>query len=354
MSFSSLLPAPVHSGKTGSNASGELLVNALVDDGDAVASDQYSAMVSRVTLHDFIPLRQRDFNMAIPLPSESEVARTAKKTWSHFQSLIGEVEQKSAGGRTEDELVVLPGGKRLHIVTAQHDPLQPKKASRSKKSYAPSNEDEPIQPILHTTSAGDNPSPPVDKRAWQIPSFVSQWKNPKGYTTALRGAGSVVAGNSGGEVTDGFVALADALEAADREARVRLQLKREAKVVELNRAVREREQKLNKIMKSVPRRGVPLHERDVSERIALDTGPRPTANRSHEGVAYDSRLFTKGATTQRQTESLYDNPLFVQQDIDSIYRPRKTGRGEATEDESLGTGPIEFTPAEEQNGDSER
>lgn len=47
-------------------------------------------------------------------------------------------------------------------------------------------------------------------------------------------------------------------------------------------------------------------------------------------------------------ENAYDNPLFVQQDIDSIYRLKYSKRkGNIDEDESImSNGPIEFTKAE--------
>ena len=58
--------------------------------------------------------------------------------------------------------------------------------------------------------------------------------------------------------------------------------------------------------------------REVSEKVLLGTAK---ATKQPE-LNYDSRLFVKGARlpAKRPEDQVYDNPLFVQQDIDTIYR----------------------------------
>lgn len=376
MSFSSLLPAPKHRdlGPQDGYEKGRIIVKALTDaDDEADAPNANSSsgsdtlektfrdVASRVQLQDFIPLRQRNFNLSIPYPSEEEMNKTYTRTFNHFQKLLA----KSKKNHVDDdpnEIAIMANGRKIHVVTRSQDPLQPKMSKRAKKVYVPSNEEETVQPQLHISSnfAGQQVSKEM-KKDWEIPKFVSQWKNPKGYVIQSRGAKT---GGSSQEINEGFVDLANALEQADKEARLRLQLKKEAKVIELNRAMREREEKLNQIAQEVRQnrsylRGSEgkrsLRQRDISEKVDMYQNDGRYSkkhkgnNYSNNTVSYDSRLYTKGVMNAKQrAENVYDNPLFAQQDIDSIYRV-KYNKNKDSDDEGenvMSNGPVEFTKAE--------
>ena len=260
MSFSSLLPSPKHEIKSTKNVheTGKTIVKALTDDKDEVVQTQkseaesiensFNNIASRVQLRDFIPLRQNNFDLEIPYPSTEEINRTYKRTYEYFQSLLDKNIKRPVSNAV-NETITVGNGRKIHVVTKVQDPLQPKMIRSAKKVYVPSNEEESIQPQLYMSSntSGQEISKEM-KNEWKIPSFVSQWKNPKGYAISSRGDGQ-----PGGsyEINQGFIDLANALEQADKEARIKLQEKKEAKVRELNRAMKEREQKLNRVAKEV-------------------------------------------------------------------------------------------------------
>lgn len=372
MSFSSLLPLPKYDvqQKENSNERGKLMVKALTDEDaeiDQVEGDNltesFKNIASRVQLNDFIPLRQKNFNLEVPYPTQEEITKCYSKTYTHFQKLLAKSSKNYVEDRG-DETITMPDGRRIHVVTKTQDPLQPKMSKSAKKIYVPSNEEETVQPQLHVSSnsTGQTVTPQM-KKDWQIPTFVSQWKNPKGYAISSRGANGV-SGESQ-DISEGFVNLANALEEADKEARLKLQIKKEAKVIELNRAMKERESKLNEIAKNVRAQRPYLHPdraaergkrslegRDISEKVELYQNrtkkPKPNV------VSYDSRLYTKGVSSgKNRSENVYDNPLFAQQDIDSIYRVKvnkKNGtagaEGDAEGEDIMSNGPVEFTKAE--------
>lgn len=367
MAFSSLLPSPKHDIKSIENdhEASKNIVRALTDDKDESDQPQdseanrieklFSNIASRVRLRDFIPLRYENFDLEIPYPSAEEINTTYKRTYEHFQSLLAKNMKRPVSVAT-NETITAGDGRKIHVVTKVQDPLQPKMIKRAKKVYVPSNEEEPIQPQLYVSSntAGQEISKEM-KNEWRIPSFVSQWKNPKGYAISSRGDGQH---GESQEVNQGFIDLANALEKADKEARLKLQEKREAKIKELNRAMKEREQNLNRIAKEVRRNRLAsgrnyqssdsklLNSRDISERVKLY---QTETTKKKNTVNYDSRLYTKGIMSGKsRLENAYDNPLFVQQDIDSIYRVKYNKSKNNSEDgeDIMSNGPVEFTKAE--------
>lgn len=368
MSFSSLLPAPKNNvqQKEDSYERGKSMVKALTDDDvetDQVEGDNltesFKSIASRVQLNDFIPLRQKNFNLEVPYPTQEEINKCYSKTFTHFQKLLAKSGKNYVEDRG-DETITMPDGRRIHVVTKSHDPLQPKMHKSAKKIYVPSNEEETVQPQLHVSSnsTGQVITPQM-KKDWHIPTFVSQWKNPKGYAISSRGESGVTGESQ--DISEGFIDLANALEEADKEARLKLQIKKETKVIELNKAMREREAKLNEIAKDVRSNRPHLHPeraaernkrsldgRDISEKVELyqtrTKKPKPNV------VSYDSRLYTKGVSSgKNRSENVYDNPLFAQQDIDSIYRVKvnkNKGGGDDDGENIMSNGPVEFTKAE--------
>ncbi|CAL9729069.1 pre-mRNA-processing protein 45 [Monosporozyma unispora] len=368
MSFSSLLPPPKHGAqqKDKLHERSRLIVKALTDEDDE--SDQpegdeltesFNNIASRVQLNDFIPLRQRNINLEVPYPSQEEINKCYSKTFAHFQKLLAK-SNKNYVEDNKDETITMSDGRRILVVTKTSDPLQPKMTKSAKKIYVPSNEEEGVQPQLHVSSnsTGQTVTPQM-KKDWQIPTFVSQWKNPKGYAISSRGDNGV--NGESQEINEGFIDLANALEEADKEARLKLQIKKEAEVIELNKAMRERELKLNKIAKEVranrpylhPQRAAAqsrrfLQGRDISDKV--NPYQHEAKKRKPNVVTYDSRLYAKGASSgKNRSENVYDNPLFAQQDIDSIYRVKvnKNKNGNDDGENIMSNGPIEFTKAEQ-------
>ncbi|SMN21494.1 similar to Saccharomyces cerevisiae YAL032C PRP45 Protein required for pre-mRNA splicing [Maudiozyma saulgeensis] len=414
MSFSSLLPAPLHSGTRSSQNQRnrhkeESKVNALLKDEDNNINDDepneidviHRQIASNVKFEDFIPLRQRNFAMEIPLPTEDAIRQTKEKTLA-FLNRLQRDDSKSSGniiGKKTDATIMKIGNRSVKVVTPVQDPLQPSRFKRTGKIYTPNvNQDKGPTTILHDLSSTTNPGKAIsaeERSKWKIPTFVSQWKNPNGYTVDR------VTGNGEGsgikDINSGFSELSEALEDADRKAKQHLQEKNEAKRIAYENEVAEKEARLKELANRrryngshnneplrIEKPTTPSHVnnkksndnksngiliqklrniakqegRDISEKIILGTAKATAVPEMN----YDSRLYMKGAqsSARRHGEQLYDNPLFAQQDIESIYRTNYNKLDDQIETESgegdimnkvnketgnMNRGPIEFTKA---------
>lgn len=102
--------------------------------------------------------------------------------------------------------------------------------------------------------------------------------------------------------------------------------------------------------------------REISDKVIL--GAAKASDTS--GLQYDSRLYAKAAaaSSQKSSDQVYDNPLFLQERLNTMYRPNFSQIPEALVDSSVQThngtadsealglkrareGPVEFTEAEE-------
>ena len=337
---------------------------------DAVDTTLVAKPHVNIDVQDLIPLRQRNFNLEIPLPTAQEIKETKERTSNYFNRLMSNLLSKQTiANRQPNEQAgetLTISGRRVKISVANVDPLQPAKFKRASKIYTPDMGDDSArtQPLLHPGNGANSDKLSAEERAkWRIPTFVSQWKNPGGFTVSRSnigdGSGNRKAGEGGDipEINTKFIELSDALDKANDEAKVRLQMKYEARKIKLEEGVKLREEKIRalatrrrnyKVAKryssnngrsSYARGGKEeqtgeansngvlverLRElahregREVSEKVLLGTAK---ATKQPE-LNYDSRLFVKGARlpAKRPEDQVYDNPLFVQQDIDTIYR----------------------------------
>ena len=373
MSFSSLLPPPIHSGNGNPQNQRnrnieESKVNALLKGGNNNKKEDISDQIdiihrqiaSNVKFEDFIPLRQRNFDMEIPLPTSDSIRETKEKTLSFLQRLQRDDIKSSDNtvGKEIEATTMKIGNHSVKVVTPVQDPLQPSRFKRTGKIYTPNvDQDKGPTTILHDLSSTANSSKAItaeERSKWKIPAFISQWKNPNGFTVDR-----VTGSSEGGEIkdiNDGFSELSEALEIADRQAKQRLQEKNKAKRIAYEKEVSEKEAKLKELANRRRYNGSgheplriekptgPSHEnsmnnntkkptgillqklrniakqegRDISEKVILGTAKATTVPE----LNYDSRLYMKGAqsSAKQHGEQLYDNPLFAQQDIESIYR----------------------------------
>ena len=396
--FSSQLPLPKHSkpNKSQENEKEQIKADILLHNNnnkdDETVNDQidiiHRQIASNVKFEDFVPLRQRNFNIEIPLPSSESIQETQSRTLQFLSRLQNGTESK-------DDIVTKIGNREIRMSKPVQDPLQLSRFKRTGKIYTP-NLDQNVTPttILHDKSNGKTSKISAEEREkWKIPTLVSQWKNPNGYTIDR------VIGNGEGseikEINSGFSDLSEALEKADHDAKVRLQEKNELKRIEYEKEVTARENKLkqlaenrrkrieqrtishkeplriekgesksssnngNKILINKLRNIAKQEGRDISEKIILGAAEATKT----PAMNYDSRLYMKGAASnaRRHEEQLYDNPLFVQQSIDSsIYRTdynkldeqidTETGQTDIMskvrkETGTINRGPIEFTKA---------
>ena len=447
MLFSSLLPVPKHSKKPDSNAdktykerNREATLQAILkesskknDKDDSTASTNIldSTMMDGVSFQDFVPLRQRNFNMEIPLPTQQQIDETFQRTKKAFDKIVMlnakpassiiQSSQKANENAYEVQHSSLTGdgaikSRVFKIVQHAHDPLQPN-TIKAKKVIAPVIE-EGQTPIFHKTDTGVTTEKTLTKEErdqWNIPTAISSWKNPNGYTVELDTRLALDArfnknNMQAYEINEKFSQLSSALENADKKARQRLKLKAEAKRQLAEEQLREKEENLkllaqkarvererslkgrykgsitengdssdaasaryavNKIRKKEIEKDIRkskmstvdrLRElayaqgRDISEKVVLGAAK---ATETAE-VNYDSRLFSKGANAQakRSEDQVYDNPLFVQQNINNIYRTNLTKLDNVIQEEdnigdnsnnnstAVNSEPIQFTEAE--------
>ena len=113
--------------------------------------------------------------------------------------------------------------RNIQMVPAKLDPLMPPKHKHVKAPRGPA--DDPV-PVLH--------APPTkltkeEQEAWVIPTCISNWKNPRGYTIPLdkrlAADGRGLLDSSSSVNTNNFAALAESLSIAERQARQEVRLR---------------------------------------------------------------------------------------------------------------------------------
>ena len=121
----------------------------------------------------------------------------------------------------------------IKIVEKQVDPMLPPKWKNNQKT--PSLPADELTPILHTTSS--NKISIEDQKFWKIPSAISNWKNPKGFTIEIDKRLSSLGPNKNENEDENevllnskFVDLSKSLDEADKNARESLKQKRTLKI----------------------------------------------------------------------------------------------------------------------------
>ncbi|CAI4054275.1 hypothetical protein N7582_000032 [Saccharomyces uvarum] len=368
--FSSRLPPPKHSQPQASTAlSSDRLEPAILT----------NEIAQSVKLDDFIPKRQSNFELSVPLPAQTDIQECAARTKSYIQRLVNAKMSNSnnkASSRYVTEThqaptsLTLSNGRQIEVVSKQMDPLLPRfVGKKARKVVAPTASDE-VVPVLHM--GGGNDTGEADPNDWKIPAAVSNWKNPNGYTVALERRVGKAAADNERVINDGFMKLSQALEGADKKARQEIKSKMDLKRRAMEQEALAKESKLKELSQrarqhhGVPQTGAVVKPkkqmstvarlkelaysqgRDVSDKVILGAAKRS----EQPDLQYDSRFFTRGAnaSAKRHEDQVYDNPLFVQQDIDTIYKTNYEQLDQAvnakSEGDSRSHGPIQFTKAE--------
>ncbi|CAI4037081.1 hypothetical protein SMKI_01G0380 [Saccharomyces mikatae IFO 1815] len=335
-------------------------------------------IAKNIKLDDFIPKRQSNFELSVPLPTKADIQECTARTKSYIQRLVN-AKLSNSNNRASSRYVtethqapadlILNNGRHIEVVSKQMDPLLPRfVGKKARKVVAPAENDE-VVPVLHM--GGSNDKEEADPNDWKIPAAVSNWKNPNGYTVALeRRVGK--SSNNESNINDGFAKLSEALENADKKARQEIKSKMELKRIAMEQEALAKESKLKELsqrsryhnvssqtgavvkpkkqMSTVARLKELAYSqgRDVSEKVILGAAKRS----EQPDLQYDSRYFTRGAnaSAKRHEDQVYDSPLFVQQDIESIYKTNYEQLDQAVNLKSKGAngshGPIQFTKAE--------
>lgn len=388
MNFSSLLPPPKNTINSDDleilEQDHDIIIQSLLNrkQGGDKPNNNISFIGANVAkFNEFVPLRQSNFyGVDAPMPTKEEIRSCHDRTKETIDRLLHRVTNKGSNKNEATVKKVTIGNRKVNIQGKVNDPLQPARHKNiSNKIIAPMV-DEPT-PILHAT---DDPATQrlnkEDRAKWNIPTAVSSWKNPLGYTVALEhraahGRSPQPITNASNKISE----LVSALDEADQEVRESIkqenELKRKQKLEEARikeeklKAIADRSRIRSKRQNEKPRESrydgknkrakttnndkkstverlkelAYAQGREVSEKVILGAA-KATTSGSTNTVQYDSRFYSKGAnaTAKRSEEQIYDNPLFVQQDIDSIYRVNAKGIDEANEVTSK-RGPIQFT-----------
>ncbi|CCD26328.1 mRNA splicing protein PRP45 NDAI_0H01540 [Naumovozyma dairenensis CBS 421] len=379
--FTSRLPPPtktVHADSEIYQRSNERIVERLIKQPITVSSQ---SVANKLNFQDFLPLRQRNFDIEIPLPNAEEIRKATNKTKKVFDSLLQnklESNGTSVANKNHKNVSsnVVRYGKsgtsnvvEMEIVEAVQDPLQPSR-KKFRKAVAPISGEE-VTPIYN--SSNEKKLTKEEIRKWNIPSAISAWKNPNGYTISLDkrlGGKRSLAPN---EVSSKFTDLSDALELADKRAREELSHRNERRKLLASHSgtpVQERDGKrlynagpekttgtehakikaeekelvsrygerrnkndvAQRLRKLAYAAGTSLSDKVISGTVAASKTPR---------VDYDTRLYSKGNKVHsKNSEPFYDDPLFVQQDIENIYRTKDTTSIPPTSAEAR---PVAFT-----------
>lgn len=329
------------------------------------------------SLEDVIPLRQREKNISLAKPSEEEVQATTERTRKALDIILQQKLGKATANvntsknpsfvkyTSSNILDDKPTSSRIiKIMDVQEDPMAPVKFKQKKQMARPPS---PPAPVLH---APTRKATAEEQKQWYIPPAISNWKNPNGFTIALDKRLAVDGrdpnrDNTEGEVNENFVNLATALDEADKKAREDIKIRNAMRKKLAEKENREKEEKLRLLAQKAReertgyQRGEAveyenddarkraqireerrkkaekelrmsrmgneqrmktmvssLGDRDVSERTQLGLA-KPTNSAENQ---FDSRLFSKSTQVTNSEDQVYDNPLFVQQAVNSIYK----------------------------------
>jgi len=341
----------------------------------------------QASLEDVIPLRQRQKNISLARPSEEEVKATTERTQRALDLRLQQINNTAALKSKKDQkpeyvkytssniMDDKPNSSRMiKIVDVQEDPMAPIKFKQKKQLARPPS---PPAPVLH---APTRKATAEEQKQWYIPPAISNWKNPNGFTIALDKRLAVDGRdpnreNTNGEVNKNFVNLANALDEADKKAREDIKIRNAMKKKLAEKENREKEEKLRLLaqkareermsgMNATSSNAIDYENDDAKKRAMIreerrkkaekelrmsrmgneqkmktmvkSLGDRDISERTQLGLAkpttsvenqFDSRLFSKSTQVTNSEDQVYDNPLFVQQAVNSIYKVSDSNMG---------------------------
>lgn len=212
----------------------------------------------QASYEDSIPLKKRYPNLKHHFPRytletcpDDSVQKCVSETKQVIDELLGfnkvdtEKDQKlsikySTGDADEE--------RTIQIRTLQEDPMLPPKFKLRKNRH---REPSPPPPILKDTSSATQKLTKEDREKWKIPAAVSNWKNNQGFALSLEDR--ISAATAGEEASDNplnvekFSALSNALENADKEARVEITMRNKMRQEQALKEQREKEEKLREL-----------------------------------------------------------------------------------------------------------
>lgn len=275
---------------------------------------------------------------------EEEIQKSVEKTKSQLEELSeSRINKIKPGNKGEDSYIRIQNQgetKIVKVIEMAQDPLEPPKFKLKKAAPRP-----PSPPVTILRS------PPRkltkgDMENWKIPAFISNWKNPKGYSIPLdkrlaadgRGLQEV-------QVNNGFANLSESLYAAEKISREDLEKRKELQKLVSLKEKEEREENLKRLaemarkqreeegenssdeekerIRSERRREIKeekkkkkgKEDRDITEKIALG---QPQKVSSEDQI--DARLYNFDSGLTSGSFKTFDKPLFQGSGNSNIYK----------------------------------
>lgn len=321
--FSSLLPSPkrkVTDINTTLKAKSEEFTPNAINFDHIYSNDQFS-----LSFQDFVPLRQRNFDMKLPFPTEEEISQVYAKTKLHFDKLISKQNNNNKAinqnsGKNDENLKYITykstnplnnnqeiSSRIIKITEHVADPLQPHMYKINKS--LPYLHEEISTPIHHKS---DNPSNQITKEErdkWNIPAAISSWKNPNGYTIAIDKRVAMDSrynknSHKPYELNDGFLKLSDALDKAEQKARHEIQARAEAKKILAEQETLKKEEQLKLLAKQArDEREKTKYKRikydDTKEKVNRDTTKRELIRKERREQLEKDHKFSQMTTANK-------------------------------------------------------
>ncbi|KAH3902869.1 uncharacterized protein SCODWIG_02871 [Saccharomycodes ludwigii] len=314
------------------------------------------------------PIREKDPSFECKLPTKDEIQKSTAKTRQIVEKILTNIPNVSLNNTTKNIQSNITN--LIDIREGEYDPLRPSTKPILKNIPFPEqNMENPETPIVHIP--GNSKLSKQDLKNWQIPSAVSEWKNPKGFTISVEKRmdfKKAQLNNLATSVpsTEKFALLSEVLDDATDSARKMLKEKAELKAKETEEEAKKSEIKMRLLAAraqeqrqlngnnsySNRREHVRMERRKILEKHqpAIDKNYRgqnyrgqnyrgqnrevlDATNLSVKGedkstakeVQYDSKFFTRGANAEakRNEEQVYDKPLFNQQNVSRLYKQKR-------------------------------
>lgn len=170
----------------------------------------------------------------VPLPLRptleevrEETRITAKIIQENLNNIISRTQPKAAGNSSSSQtnIVAQDDNRFIQIRTKAVDPFEPPNVRHKR---APRGPPSPPTPLLHSPPRNKMMTDAiVDGKDWKIPSCISNWKNPYGYTIPLDKRTANNKKGLIGPLSDSSNDLADALAIAERHSKREVELRKE-------------------------------------------------------------------------------------------------------------------------------
>jgi SNW domain-containing protein 1 len=317
-------PAATTTGGNGGGAAPPVISRAIVNvEVDKNGEISYDAIVKGGTNADkTVYSRYEDLRGGeakpedVALPTEQEEAETTQKTQDALQKILA---QKTALNKPSGSAIInaetskdieektqfikytprpdAPGynpaaaQRVIQMVPAQVDPMMPPKHQHKKAPRGPA--EDPV-PVLH---APPQKLTKEERREWNIPACISNWKNARGYTIPLdKRLAADGRGMREHTINSNFATLSESLYVAERQARQEVRLRAQ---VQKKLALQEKDRREEELRE--------LANQARLERSGLSAGPQDDKADEDDGDSVSDNEDDRKAVKRARQPSISDD-----------------------------------------------